>query len=276
MNIKNIALTCLTSIVFTSCGLADDPVPDTPWTWEYFDTDQYYGGDDYRIGYGMPPFPIIFHYGSGGLNSDYSPVKIHRALTMQDIPDAIWNSMQIALQGCDAANIQVYEAYCKLSKQDCNYFTHTWSMDKMDTNGNNRLTEVASGVYSPINIKPQKGQLGENGLIQQTMSFHKDEDNNWYLSGNCARFSIEDMNNVAEGWFVSLYDPMVNAESDNIENQIKKAIVVHWYFIPSEFFGNTSKEKLPKNCQQAIEYWSRGNLFVPTTMEPQFYIKQQL
>ena len=93
------------------------------------------------------------------------------------------------------------------------------------------------------------------------MSFH----DTVYLSGNSARFKIVDMNQVAEGWFVSYYDPARNANCGNVAiNQKKKAIIVHWTFIPKNLFN---VEKLP-SLKNVIENWDKED--IKLDLKPQF------
>ena len=254
MNIKNIALISLMSITFASNVLA----------WRGYDLwSGNYSENDFRYQSGLFPFPIIFHYNRGGLNSTWSEVRIaEKEMTLTDVPDAI----QQVLVGID--DVEVYEAFCLLNEQNCNYFTHTWSIDKMDTKANDKFTIIASGIYESKNLNGNVPEsIGINSLIGQGMSFHRGNPDreNWYLSGNSARFKISDMNQVAEGWFVSYYDPIKNANCGNSAiNQKKKAIVVHWTFIPKNLFN---VEKLPA-LKSIIENWDKED--VKCDLKPQF------
>jgi len=247
MNIKNIVLISLTSITFISNGLA----------WRGYDLwSGDYGENDFRCQTATFPFPIIFHYNynkGGGLNSTWSEARISKKeMLIADVPETI----KQVLVGID--DVEVYEAYCKLEQAECNYFTHTWSMDHMVENRN---TIIASGVYGAKNIGAIAGQIGINSLVEQGMSFH----DTVYLSGNSARFKIVDMNQVAEGWFVSYYDPARNANCGNVAiNQKKKAIIVHWTFIPKNLFN---VEKLP-SLKNVIENWDKED--VKPDLKPQF------
>ena len=127
----------------------------------------------------------------------------------------------------------------------------------------NRLTYIASGIYEPKNLEAIAGQIGINSLVEQGMSFH----DTVYLSGNSARFKIVDMNQVAEGWFVSYYDPARNANCGNVAiNQKKKAIVVHWYFLPQNLAD--SNQELPEPYKTFNgNFWTEEDVLC---LKPQF------
>ena len=178
-----------------------------------------YNEKDYRARYCVPPFPIIFHYNKGGADSTSEFFLINaQQPTGDEIPQSVSNFItQNTLQ-----NVQYFEAYCESTQADCNYFTHTWSMDKMIAN---RVTNVSTGMFEAHNLAPINEQIGVNTLVAQNMSYH----NSVYLSGNVARFQILNPTQLADAWFISVYNP--NPNDGNIPaNQQQKTIVVHWYF----------------------------------------------
>ena len=244
MNIKNIALVSLMSTAFISNGLA----------WRGYDLwSGDYDENDFRYQSATFPFPIVFHYNAGGQKSTWSEARVsEKEMSIADVPETI----KQVLAGID--DVEVYKAFCKLEQAECNYFTHTWSMDHMVKN---RFTYISSGVYNAKNLEAIAGQIGINSLVEQGMSFH----DTVYLSGNSARFKIVDMNQVAEGWFVSYYDPARNANCGNVAiNQKKKAIIVHWTFIPKNLFN---VEKLP-SLKNVIENWDKED--IKLDLKPQF------
>lgn len=218
-----------------------------------------YNFNDLRMQSGMHPFPIIFHYGQGGLNSETSEHRIarndHPEQAPNDLPQAISDLLE------NINDIQYFEAYCKLKSQNCNYFTHSWSMDRMIEN---RMTRVSSGMYEPHNLQPINGMIGVNNLVEQGMHFH----DGTYLSGNVARFQVVDMNNIADAWFVSVYNPDRNQDSNNadINQQSVKAIVVHWYLIPDNV------QPQADFLQHVLVNWDRGH--VAENLNPQFVPQQ--
>lgn len=243
MNIKSIILTSLTSIVLVSNSLA----------WRGYNLN-HYSGNDFRYPSWTSPFPIIFHYNQGGTSSNQSyEVRItDEELSIDILPENIKQKL------AEVTNVEVYKAYCKLEQAECNYFTHAWSMDRMIED---RKTYIESGIYEPKNLEAVDGEIGINSLIEQEMSFH----NAVYLSGNSARFKINDMNKIAEGWFVAYYNPNKNANCGNSAiNQKKKAIVVHWTFIPKNLFD---AEKLP-DLANVIQNWDTEDIRL--VLEPQF------
>ncbi len=246
MNIKKLALISLTSTLCTSISLA----------WRDYDIYSLgYPENDFRIKTGLSPFPIIFHYNTGVETSFYADICItEKEITVTEIPEAI----KIALK--DIEDIEIYEAYCQLKQTDCNYFTHTWSMDRMIEN---RRTNIASGIYEPENLEAVNGEIGINNLVPQIMSFH----DKIYLSGNSARFKISNFNQMAQGWFVSYYDPSKNAQcGNNPINQKRKAIVIYWTFIPKPLFNTISFPQF----SNIIENWN--NIGETTfSLIPQFY-----
>lgn len=246
MNIKNLTLTSLISILFTSISLA----------WRDYDVFSLrYPENDFRIRTGLSPFPIIFHYNTGSETSFYSDIRItEKEITFTEIPEAI----KIALK--DIEDIEIYEAYCQLKQTDCNYFTHTWSMDRMIEN---RCTNIASGIYESENLEAVNGEIGINNLVPQTMSFH----DKIYLSGNSARFKISNFNQIAQGWFVSYYDSSKNAQcGNNPINQKRKAIVIYWTFIPKHLFNTIAFPQF----SNIIENWNNIGTTI-LSLIPQFH-----
>ena len=218
-----------------------------------------YNGEDLRIRNYRDPFPIIFHYRQGGLTSESSEHRIarndHPEQAPNDLPQAISDLL------ANINDVQYFEAYCKLKSQNCNYFTHSWSMDRMIEN---RMTRVSSGMYEPHNLQPINGMIGVNNLVEQEMHFH----GSIYLSGNVAQFQVVDMNNIADAWFVSLYDPNRNQNSNNaaINQQSVKAIVVHWYLIPNNV------QPQAEFLQYVLANWETGHM--PGDLNPQFIPQQ--
>ena len=220
--------------------------------------------NDLRTIYKIPPFPLIFHYNQGGERSTFSECKI----LAYPQPGICYESMPKALDDYLAKNgikdIQICVACCKLKQAICNYFTHTWSMDRMVEN---RSTRIYSGMYNPINLSAINGEVGVNSTVLQTMSFH---DKNC-LSGNVARFQINDMRQIASAWFVSYYDPSLNAASGNAPtNQEKKALVVFWLFFPPDFLGNPANITGTGPLEDVISYWDYFDGIPSTILEPQF------
>ncbi len=187
-----------------------------------------YAPADFRSQSGTAPFPIIFHYNKGGLSSCWDEIRIN-AQTPTNIPENVQNFIkQQNLQ-----NVQYFEAYCKITQNDCNYFTHTWSMDKMTVN---LTTYVSTGMFEAHNLVPINGEIGTNTLVTQTMSYH----DSVYLSGDVARFKILDINQLADAWFISVYDPQPN------DKKQQKVIVVHWYF-----FNEKAQQQILENSEQS-------------------------
>ena len=217
-----------------------------------------YDLSDMRIQNGIQPFPIIFHYGQGGLNSETPDHLIARNDHPEQAPDNLPQAISDLLANIN--DVQYFEAYCKLKSQNCNYFTHSWSMDRMIEN---RMTRVSSGMYEPHNLQPINGMIGVNSLVDQEMHFH----DSIYLSGNVAQFQVVDMNNIADAWFVSIYNPDRNQNSNNadINQQSVKAIVVHWYLIPD----NVQPQGFLKNV---LANWDKGE--VKGNLNPQFIPQQ--
>lgn len=191
-----------------------------------------YAEEDLRYKSAIQPFPNIFHYNGGGGDSTYSEFRIiDRDIGLGDMPVAlrafIENQGFIQTDGNPTDKIEIFEAHCKLMQENMNYFTHAWAMDKMIENRN---VVVSSGMFDAVNLSPVNGEVGVNTVVDQVMSFH----DKTYLSGNSARFKVDNFLNPAEAWFVSIYDPTKagNAGKNAACNQIKRAVVVHWYFIP--------------------------------------------
>jgi len=214
---------------------------------------------------------MIFHYLKGDTNSIAPDYRILKTDTPQVPLNGLPERITGVLQSQGIQDVQYFEAYCKAEKSSCNYFTHTWSMDKMVEN---RRTIVSSGMYNPTNLTPNQDQIGMNDLVQQTMSFHDGE----YLSGNAARFSINDMNQVADAWFLSIYDPDYNRYNPNDPNntynadvnQTKKAIIVHWYIIPINVPIDAVTEN--QRLQEVLRDWDVGDVI--ENLVPQFTPQQ--
>lgn len=235
MNIKNIILTSLTSVVVASNSLA----------WRGYNL-KHYSENDLRRQSCMFPFPIIFYYNGGGETSEISyDVRItDEELSIDILPENIKKELK------GVANVEVYKAYCKLEQAECNYFTHAWSMDRMIED---RTTYIKSGIYEHENLAAIDGMIGINSLVGQEMYFH----GKFFLSGNSARFKIKNMSQLAKGWFVSYYDPDKNANcGNNPVNQVKKAIVVHWTFIPKNLFN---AGELP-DLADVIHNWNKEDI----------------
>ncbi|GEM_PF-3107190 len=214
-----------------------------------------YSEQDLRIRVGLLPFPCIFHYNAGGDTSCRSDFRILDK-PQEAIEAEMPSELVSFLQGQGLAQIQYFEAYCMPLLGNMNYFTHSWAMDKMVEN---RIVLVESGMFSPKNLSPIDGEIGVNTVVPQYMYFH--DDNN--LSSNVARFKIDNTSMLAEAWFVSIYDPKDNAGKNADCNQIKRAIVVHWYFIPTDW---TSVEE---DMKSIIDLWdwfdTTPSLFPPFT-----------
>ena len=183
----------------------------------------FYSEDDLRMQTGLFPFPLIFHYNSGGDTSECPFSRIMREIALADIPAQV--SAFLAEQAIDSEQIQCFEAWCMPLYPTMNYFTHPWAMDRMVEN---REVLVASGMFNPVNLSPTNGEIGINTVITQNMYFH----DRTFLSRNCARFKMVDFTIPAKAWFVSIYDPSSNPGKNAEINQIKRAIVVYWHFIP--------------------------------------------
>ena len=184
-----------------------------------FNIHENYNEQDYRCRKIVPPFPLIFHYNAGDEDStsDFFLINAQQP-TGDEIPQSVSNFItQNTLQ-----NVQYFEAYCESTQADCNYFTHTWSMDKMI---DDRITTVSTGMFEAHNLAPINGQIGVNALVAQNMSYH----GSVYLSGDSAKFQIVDPNQLADAWFISVYNPQDN-DGNISDNQVQKTIVVHWYF----------------------------------------------
>lgn len=191
-----------------------------------------YAEKDLRFQPTILPFPNIFHYNKGGVTSEYSEFRIiDKKVGLEDMPAAlrafIENQGFVQADGNPTDKIEIFEAYCRLMQENMNYFTHAWAMDKMIEN---RVVVVSSGMFDAVNLSPVNGEVGVNTVVDQVMSFH----DKFYLSGNSARFKVNNFLNPAEAWFVSIYDPTKagNVGKNAACNQIKRAVVVHWYFIP--------------------------------------------
>lgn len=191
-----------------------------------------YAEKDLRFQPTILPFPNIFHYNKGGVTSEYSEFRIiDKKVNLEDMPAAlrgfIENQGFVQADGTPTDKIEIFEAYCRLMQGNMNYFTHAWAMDKMI---GNRNVVVSSGMFDAVNLSPINGEVGVNTVVDQVMSFH----DKIYLSGNGARFKVNNFLNPAEAWFVSIYDPTKagNVGKNAACNQIKRAVVVHWYFIP--------------------------------------------
>lgn len=227
-----------------------------------------YNDSDMRTQTFTQPFPIIFHYERGGDDSVTPDYRIARNDHPEQAPNDLPQAINDLLAGTN--DVQYFEAYCKLERQNCNYFTHSWSMDRMIEN---RMTHVSSGMYEPHNLQPINGMIGANNLVEQVMHFH----DSTYLSGNVARFQVVDMNNVADAWFVSVYNPNRNQEPYNTRsttyrsynahiNQQRKAIVVHWYLIPNNV------QPQAKLLQDALANWYTRD--AEENLTPQFVPQQ--
>ncbi|MDR0755876.1 MAG: hypothetical protein LBE99_03115 [Puniceicoccales bacterium] len=207
--------------------------------------DERYAFEDMRVQTYTYPFPLIFHYRQGGDDSKKSEFRIKdTALTFDNLPVNI----QELLEGRNipVTDIQVFEAYAKLEEVNCNYFTHAWAMDIMIEN---RLAVVESGIFEAFNLQAVNGEIGMGGLVPQTMSFH----DKTYLSGNSARFHVDDINALAGGWFVSVY--ATNQSNGNMDGQRLRAIVVKWTIIPSSWFTASQNCTDPALLPSPILTW---------------------
>ena len=200
-----------------------------------------YNQEDFRVRHYAQPFPIIFHYNEGGLNSTLDVFQIN---AQQPAEAAIPQGVRNFIQQNRLQNVQYFEAYCKVTQADCNYFTHTWSMDKMIAN---RVTNVSTGMFEAHNLAPINEQIGVNTLVAQNMSYH----NRDYLSGNVARFQILNPTQLADAWFISVYNPNPN-DGNSVANQQPKTIVVHWYFFKN---GMTINAQQYPTLVDAITGW---------------------
>ena len=155
-----------------------------------------YNSSDFRAQSGAAPFPIIFHYNKGSTSSTWDEIRINAQTPAAEIiPQNVINF----IQQNHLQNVQYFEAYCKSTQVNCNYFTHTWSMDKMIAN---RLTNVSTGMFEANNLAPINNEVGINTLVAQNMSYH----DSVYLSGNVARFKIVNSAQLADAWFISVYN----------------------------------------------------------------------
>ncbi|MDR0647446.1 MAG: hypothetical protein LBF43_03360 [Puniceicoccales bacterium] len=214
--------------------------------------DERYALEDMRIQTGTYPFPLIFHYRQGGDDSKKSEFRIKdTSLTFDNLPSNIQGILQS--RNIPVADIQIFEAFAKLEEVDCNYFTHAWAMDIMIEN---RLAVVESGIFEAFNLQAVNGEIGINGLVPQTMSFH----DKIYLSGNSARFHVNDVNQLVGGWFVSVYDPThaTNQANGNTEGQRLRAIVVKWTLIPSSWITAPQNCTAPELLPSPILTWKSG------------------
>jgi hypothetical protein len=116
----------------------------------------------------------------------------------------------------------VCEAYAKISKPVCNYFTHFWAMEDMTSNCE---AVVGSGIFAPDNLR--LSTIGDATTVDQKMIYRDGKFSGEY-DANTAAFGLLDPNKVAQGWFVSIYDP---GENDG-RGFCRHAIVVKWTLIP--------------------------------------------
>lgn len=204
-----------------------------------------YNDADIRTQSGYAPFPIIFHYNNGGLKSTRDDTRINaQQPTFKQLPESLRNFIQT--NGYLNGNIQYFEAYAESKQSVCNYFTHTWSMDRMIAN---RVTSVSTGMFEAHNLAPVKGEVGVNDIVAQNMSFHEKV----YLSGNVARFQIVDSTKLADAWFISVYNPTNNGNV--AANNHQQVIVVHWYFFKT---GMAIDEQQYPTLAEAIQDWTCG------------------
>ena len=212
-----------------------------------------YNDNDVRTQSGYAPFPVIFHYNNGGLNSTWDEIRISaQQPTFEQLPESLRNFIQA--NGYLNGNIQYFEAYAKSEQPDCNYFTHTWSMDKMIED---RTTSVSTGMFEAHNLAPfvnESGinEVGINNLVAQDMYFHDGES----LSGNVARFAIVDPKELADAWFISVYNPRDN-DGNVAANKHQQVIVVHWYFFKTDMAINA--QQYP-TLVEAIDLWLGGDV----------------
>ncbi|MDR1254650.1 MAG: hypothetical protein LBJ78_01305 [Puniceicoccales bacterium] len=214
--------------------------------------DERYILEDMRVQTYTYPCPLIFHYRQGGDDSKKSEFRIKDiTLTFDNLPANIQGLLQS--RNIPVADVQVFEAYAKLEQADCNYFTHPWAMDVMT---DNRLAVVESGIWGSFNLQAINGEIGIDGLVPQTMSFH----DKTYLSGNSARFNVNDVNQLAGGWFVSVYDPQnaVNQANGNTDGQRLRAIAIKWTIIPSSWFTTPQNCTDPELLPSPILTWKDG------------------
>lgn len=182
-----------------------------------------YHKEDARVKQWLFPFPCIFHYNDGGDTSSRPFFRIVKELSEADIPDSLKTFLTDQVINPD--QIQYFEACCIPLHATMNYFTHPWAMDRMVEN---RIVSVASGMFESENLSPINGEMGVNAVVAQAMNFH----DAICLSGNVARFKMDNFSKPAKAWFVSVYDPAVNAGKNAECNQVKRAIVVYWHFVP--------------------------------------------
>ncbi|MDR0393043.1 MAG: hypothetical protein LBH52_02315 [Puniceicoccales bacterium] len=217
-----------------------------------------YNPEDMRTQTYTYPFPLIFHYKRGEHTSKQSDFRIKNVvLTFDDLPANIQGLLQD--RGIPIADVQVFEAYAKLEQAECNYFTHTWAMDVMT---DDRLVVVESGIFGAFNLQSIDGKIGTGSLVPQTLSLH----NKIYLSGNVARFNVNDVNQLSGGWFVSVYNPAhpVNRANGNTEGQRLRVIAVKWTIIPSSWFTASQNCTDPQLLPSPILTW--GNEYVDETL----------
>lgn len=188
-----------------------------------------YADKDAHITCGLFPFPCIFHYKNGGDDSSHPFFRITRVFKEEEFSDYIPESLRTFLLEQSPKQIECYEACCTPLEKTMHYFTHPWAMDRMVEN---RIVSVASGIFEPENLSPINGEIGVNTVVAQEMNFH----DSVYLSANVARFQMDDFSKPAKAWFVSVYDPAVNAGKNAECNQVKRAIIVYWHFIPDQCF----------------------------------------
>ena len=126
----------------------------------------------------------------------------------------------------------------------------------------NRNVKVSTGIFEAHNISPIEGQLGFGCIVPQTMSFH----DKIYLSGNVAKFKIVNPQEIADAWFISVYNPEVNDGNINENKQQPKVILVHWYFFTNPTSVLEKIEQYPKFAEAALN-WKEGEML---PCEPQF------
>jgi hypothetical protein len=212
-----------------------------------------YAPEDMRTQTYTYPFPLIFHYRQGGDNSERCEFRIKDAvLTFNDLPANIQTLLQN--KNIPVQDVQVFEAYAKLEQAECNYFTHTWAMDVMT---DDRSAVVESGIWGALNLQAVGEEIGIESLVPQTMYFH----DKTCLSGKnsqSARFNVDDINQLAGGWFVSVYDPInsVNQANGNTDGQRLRAIVVKWTIIPSSWFTASQNCTDPTLLPSPILTWN--------------------
>lgn len=148
-------------------------------------------------------------------------------------------------------NIRYYVAFTQPKNPVCNLFPHLVFLPRMEwlDRGKSLASNVSMGIYGAVNLGGVNGSGGLpfSGAANFSISYH-----DWnMLSGNVGRFQITDPRKLAEGWFLMRQGPV--------------AVVVHWYFFPSQWDPNTCTN--PEALQGYERFTNRA--LSPILIDPQ-------